>query len=110
MAKPPTDKRSSRRVKVKASVPVKVVESVEAQVRDVSMRGVYVYLQSRVSVGSALELVLPLPEGVMGEEPVWIRCTCRVVRVEEAPGGGEFGVAAMIEDYEALEQAPTAHA
>lgn len=106
-----SEKRSTRRFKMKTSIPVKVVDgAVKGQVRDVSVRGIYVYLQSKVAVGSALELVLPLPGGVVGEDPVWIRCLCRVLRVEDAAHGGEFGVAAMIEEYETLDKAPVAKA
>ncbi len=108
MAKAQMDKRSSKRVKADAKVKVKVVngkeKDTEAQLRDVSMRGVFLYLQNRVSEGSMLEVVLPLPQGIMPGQENWIRCKCRVVRVENK-GGPEYGVAAMIEDFEPLDTA-----
>lgn len=70
----------------------------------------YIYLQAKVAVGSALELVLPLPAGVADKDPIWIRCTCRVIRVEDGAPRREFGVAAMIEGYETLEKAPAGYA
>jgi len=108
MVKPQQDQRSSRRVPAQGPVTVKVVDGVahdaSAQLRDVSMRGVFIYLSKKVRVGSTLELVLPLPAGLSEAEESWIRCTCRVVRVEEGTKN-EFGVAAMIEEYEPLDEA-----
>lgn len=106
MTKSQNDKRSSKRVKAQDKVKVKVgngaVRNAEAQLRDVSLRGVYLYLQNRVAKGSTLEVVLPLPEGILAGPENWIRCKCRVVRVENK-GGPEYGVAAMIEEYEPLD-------
>jgi hypothetical protein len=94
-------------------VPVKVLGNgtVEAmaELRDVSMRGVFLYLRSRVAEGSTLEVVLPLPQDFMPGHEEWIRCTCRVVRVENH-GGTAYGVAAMVEEFEPLENAKLARA
>ncbi len=106
MSKPQAEKRSSRRVKTEGKVSVKVIngsdKDAQAQLRDVSMRGVFLYLQNRVAEGSSLEVVLPLPQGIMPGQENWIRCKCRVVRVENK-GGPEYGVAAMIESFEPLD-------
>lgn len=110
MSKPQAEKekRSIRRVKTHGKVAVKVgnglASDAEAQLRDVSMQGVYLFLQNRVAEGSSLELVLPLPNGVLAGPQSWLRCKCRVVRVE-AKGGPQYGVAAMIEDFEPLDSA-----
>ncbi len=66
------------------------------------MRGVFLYLQNRVAEGATLEVVLPLPQGIMASQENWIRCKCRVVRVENKDGP-EYGVAAMIESFEPLD-------
>lgn len=106
MAKAHSDKRSNKRVKAQDKVKVKVgngsVHHAQAQLRDVSVRGVYLYLQNRVAEGSTLEVVLPLPAGILAGQENWIRCKCRVLRVENK-GGPEFGVAAMIEEFEPLD-------
>ncbi|MGB9106865.1 MAG: PilZ domain-containing protein [Terriglobales bacterium] len=106
MAKAQSDKRSNRRVKAQDKVRVKVgngaVHHAQAQLRDVSLRGVYLYLQNKVMEGSTLEVVLPLPAGILAGPENWIRCKCRVVRVENK-GGPEFGVAATIEEYEPVD-------
>jgi c-di-GMP-binding flagellar brake protein YcgR len=108
MAKPQSEQRSSKRVKAEGKVQVKVLngtqKDTQAQLRDVSMRGVFLYLENRVAEGSTLEVVLPLPQGIMPGQENWIRCKCRVVRVENE-GGPEYGVAAMIEDFEPLDTA-----
>ncbi len=107
MTKAQPEQRSARRVPAQGPVTVKVVDGMaqdaSAQLRDVSMRGVFIFLSKRVRLGSTLELVLPLPEGLRTADQNWIRCKCRVVRVEEKPSR-EFGVAAMIEEYEPLEE------
>ncbi len=106
MTKSQTDKRSSKRVKTQGKVKVKMVNGsdhhAQAQLRDISMRGVFLYLQNKVMEGSILEVVLPLPQGVLAGQENWIRCKCRVVRVENK-GGPEYGVAAMIEEFEPLD-------
>jgi c-di-GMP-binding flagellar brake protein YcgR len=106
MAKSQSEKRSSKRVKAKDKVEVKVgngsVHHAQAQLRDVSLRGVYMYLQNRVAEGSTLEVVLPLPAGILAGNENWIRCKCRVVRVENK-GGPEYGAAATIEEFEPLD-------
>jgi hypothetical protein len=106
MAKTYSEKRSCERVKANDKVEVKVgngsVHNAQAQLRDVSLRGVYMYLQNKVSEGSTLEVVLPLPAGILAGPENWIRCKCRVVRVEDKDGP-EFGVAATIEEFEPVD-------
>ncbi|MGZ4831365.1 MAG: PilZ domain-containing protein [Terriglobales bacterium] len=106
MSKPQTEKRSSRRVKTQGKINVKVVNGhdAEAQLRDVSVRGVFLYLQNKVAEGSTLEVVLPLPQGIMAGAESWIRCKCRVLRVEKQRGP-DYGVAAVIEEFEPLDAA-----
>jgi c-di-GMP-binding flagellar brake protein YcgR len=113
MTKSHSDKRSSKRVKAQDKVKIKVgngsVLHAQAQLRDVSLKGVYLYLQNRVAEGSILEVVLPLPEGILPGSEDWIRCRCRVVRVEDK-GGPEYGVAATIEEFEPLDTTKLPHA
>lgn len=109
MSKAQTEKRGTRRVAAKRKARVKMMDGVlheiEGRTRDVSIRGVFVYLQKKVAAGSTLEVVLPLPEGVTQAPEQWVRCKCRVVRVEDVQNGKEFGVAAVIEDFEPLAEA-----
>ena len=102
----PSDKRSSKRVASKRQARVKSInglkQELDAQTRDVSVRGVFIYLQKKVQEGSMLEVILPLPEGVTDAQEMWVRCKCRIVRVEDTGKEHGFGVAAMIEEYEPL--------
>ena len=102
----PSDKRNSKRIPSKRDARVKAIdglrEEIDAQTRDVSVRGVFIYLSRNVAAGSTIEVVLPLPEGVTEAQEMWVRCKCRVVRVEDTGDGRQFGVAAMIEEYEPL--------
>ena len=112
----PSDKRVSKRVPSKRAARVKAIDGaqheIDAQTRDISMRGVFIYLERRVMEGSILEVVLPLPEGITDSQELWVRCKCRIVRVEDTGKGKEFGVAAIIEEYEPLTDAASgmAHA
>ncbi len=109
MAKPKHEKRSSARVKMQANVPVRIVngkaQEAEGTTRDVSLRGVFIYIDSKVEQNSELEVVLPLPGELNGGPDTWVRCKCRVVRVEEVPESNEYGVAAEIEDFQTVEEA-----
>lgn len=105
----PSDKRTNKRVPSKRQARVKsingMMQELDAQTRDVSIRGVFIYLSKKVQPGSTIEIVLPLPEGVTEAQEMWVRCKCRVVRVEDSGKEHGFGVAAMIEEYEPLADA-----
>lgn len=104
-----SDKRVSKRVPSRRDARVKAIDGtmqeINAKTRDISMRGVFIYLERHVREGSILEVVLPLPEGITDAQELWVRCKCRIVRVEETGRGNECGVAAIIEEYEPLADA-----
>ncbi|HUN89046.1 MAG TPA: PilZ domain-containing protein [Terriglobales bacterium] len=111
-------KQELRRVKrISAKVPVTIkkkqngaVEELTGQTRDLSVRGVFMYLSNRVAEGSELELIFPMPQSGSPAEDSWVRCRARVLRVEKTNGGQRFGVAAVLESYERLEDTVTAKA
>jgi c-di-GMP-binding flagellar brake protein YcgR len=107
--------RRDKRIFAKVPVTIKKkqngsTEELNGQTRDVSMRGVFMYLSNRVAEGSELELVFPMPQGDSPAEDTWVRCKARVLRVEKTDGGQRFGVAAVLESYERLEDTVTAKA
>ncbi len=112
-----TELRHEKRFDKQVSVSVKksnngTVEEVEGQTRDVSSRGVFMYLSNRVAEGSELELVFPMPQNEAPDSPAedtWVRCRARVLRVEKAESGHRFGVAAVLESYERLEDTKKTH-
>ncbi|HEX9760335.1 MAG TPA: PilZ domain-containing protein [Candidatus Acidoferrales bacterium] len=70
---------------------------------NLSERGVMFVVDAPVKVGSAIELSFVMPPEIVGDFPMKIRCTARVVRVDNnAAGGGKTGVAAHIERYETI--------
>jgi hypothetical protein len=76
-----------------------------AETRDVSTSGIFLYTESRMSVGSNVELVLILPPELTSGEKCWVCCHARVVRVE-AGQGTAFGVAAEIRRMDILPEIP----
>ena len=77
-------------------------EEIKGTTRDVNRRGVFMYMSTRVDVGSELELVFPMPQSDEITDDIWVHCRARVLRVEESETGNRFGVAAEIESYEPL--------
>jgi hypothetical protein len=74
----------------------------ETHTRDVSARGVYLYLQEPATEASTLEFVLTLPPVVTLTGSIPVRCTARVVRVDRDSDGNQVGVATLITQYEFL--------
>lgn len=107
--------RRDKRIPAKVPVTIKkhhngTSEEWSGETRDVSKRGVFMYLSNRVAEGSELELVFPMPNSESPAEDTWVRCKARVLRVEKTDNGQRFGVAAVLESYERLEDTVTAKA
>jgi hypothetical protein len=68
--------------------------------RDVSARGAFFYIDSKLAEGTPIELVLTLPAEITLTESIRVRCKGKVVRVVRAINGGKTGVAAVIEQYD----------
>jgi c-di-GMP-binding flagellar brake protein YcgR len=107
-AKAKEELRREKRIPAKVQVSIKKrqngsVEQLEGHTRDVSQRGVFMYLSNRVAQGSELELVFPMPQSEHPAEDTWVRCRARVLRVEKMDSGHRFGVAAVLESFEKLE-------
>jgi hypothetical protein len=105
MAEAQQEKRAARRFALR--VPVTVVrdqssEVENAQIRDVSARGICFYLDSAVDKGSRIGFTLTLPPEITLTESIRVQCKGRVVRVENGREDGKVGVAAVIEEYEFL--------
>ncbi len=73
------------------------------EIQNVSARGVYFYVDRPVNPGSKVEVTLTLPSHITLTEAVRVRFTARILRVEPANGGSRMGVAALIEEYEFLQ-------
>ena len=100
MAQPQSEKRSTRRFALE--LPVKLVDQesgfMTAQTRDVSSRGVYIYLESEIAEGVPVEFVMTLPTEITLADPIRVRCSGRVLRVEKT--AERQGVAVSIDRYD----------
>lgn len=96
------ERRSASRIANRVPTRMRTAQGVEhqAHTRDVSANGIFLYTQSRIEPGSAVELVLILPPELTSGKQCWVCCQATVVRVEES--GSEFGVAAQINRMDLL--------
>lgn len=108
MAEAQHEKRAARRFALRIPVSVARGENLNygesAQIRDVSARGICLYLDSPIEKGSPLGFTLTLPPEITLTESIRVQCKGRVVRIEDSPADGKMAVAAVIEEYEFLPQ------
>jgi hypothetical protein len=97
-----SERRAGTRIATRVPTRVRTPDGVDlnAQTRDVSANGVYLYTQSRIETGTDVELVLILPSELTSGEKYWVCCQATIVRVED--GGAEFGLAAQIRRMDIL--------
>jgi PilZ domain len=100
------EKRAARRFALR--IPVSVARGEEtafnesAEIRDVSARGISLYLDSPIAEGSPLGFTLTLPPEITLTESIRVQCKGRVVRIDQGANQGKMAVAAVIEEYEFL--------
>jgi hypothetical protein len=102
------EKRAARRFALRIPVSVARDEdtkySESAEIRDVSARGVCLYLDAPIEQGSPIGFTLTLPPEITLTESIRVQCKGRVVRIEDSAAEGKMAVAAVIEEYEFLPQ------
>lgn len=102
------DRRSARRFLMNLPLEIRgelrTGETLAAQTRDVSFRGLYFVADRDFESGSTIEFVLTLPKELTLAGDVRIYCSGRIVRVEKPEKKGGLGVAAVIDRYEFLPQ------
>jgi hypothetical protein len=102
MAHPKPEKRSTRRFTFDLPISVKFLDNGKRELaghtRNVSSRGVFMYLDTQVKAGDPIEFVMTLPPEITLSNPIRVRCTGRVLRVDKS--GQEQGVAAAIDKYD----------
>jgi hypothetical protein len=108
MAEAQQEKRAARRFALRIPVSVARAENSNynesAEIRDVSARGICLYLDSPIGQGSPIGFTLTLPPEITLTESIRVQCKGRVVRIEEGTDKdkGKMAVAAVIEEYEFL--------
>ena len=102
MAQPQPDKRSMRRFSLDLPISVKFLnhgkQELAGHTRDVSSRGVFMFLDAEIATGAPIVFVMTLPPEITLSEPIRVRCTGTVLRVDKA--GQEQGVAVAIDKYD----------
>jgi hypothetical protein len=100
------DRRTMRRFDMHLPAMVRIagqgLRDLSTETQNVSARGVFFYLDRPLAEGAGIEVTMTFPPHVTLTEPVRVRFTARVVRVETSPKYSGIGVAAMIEEYEFL--------
>ena len=101
-----SERRTTQRFSMRLPLTVRwttgaAVGETSTESRDVSSRGVYFYLAKDVKEGSAVEILLTLPNEITLAGPVRVRCLGRIQRTEPRDDAS-VGVVAAIERYEFL--------
>lgn len=106
MAQPQPEKRSTRRFALDLPITIKFSDTAKQEAsgrtRDVSSRGVFMYLNSDLAEGAAVEFVMTLPTEVTLADPLRVQCSGRVLRVEKK--AAEQGIAVAIEKYDFIRE------
>jgi hypothetical protein len=104
------ERRKMRRFDMRLPAVVHLDRAVEfnTETQNVSARGIYFYLDRALAAGTHLEVTLTFPPHITLTDPVRVRFTARVIRVESPLPSMRIGTAAMIEDYEFLRASGTA--
>jgi|SRR5579863_1533897 len=77
--------------------------TLEGEVQNLSERGMYFTSREKLSVGAPLEMYLTLPRELTGRTPEQVRCSARVVHVEESTDlRGARGIGAVVNRFEAM--------
>jgi PilZ domain len=100
------ERRTMRRFDMRLPASVRVagngLRDLVTETQNVSARGVFFYLDRPLAEGARIEVTMTFPPHVTLTEPVRVRFTARVVRIENPQSVSSIGVAAMIEEYEFL--------
>jgi c-di-GMP-binding flagellar brake protein YcgR len=92
-------------IPVEIHSPAEVEETaVQTATRDISAKGIFFTLSPGVELGSELEFFLSLPPQMCQGKRVRVHCRGRVVRREPLAAQDRIGVAAVIDEYEFIQQ------
>jgi hypothetical protein len=110
MQQPPQERRTMRRFDMRLPAAVTIAgenNELLTETQNVSARGVYFFLSQPIEPGTRVLVTMTFPPHITLTDPVRVRFTARVLRVESQAAGARMGVAALIEDYEFLKSTGT---
>ena len=104
-----SDRRVSPRHNVKLSLRVRILKSAipeqRAESENLSARGIYFSTNSPLRVGTAVQVLLKMPEEITGEPTIEWLCSGHVVRVAASDSSrGKLGVGVQFDCYEVSRQ------
>ncbi|HKV04212.1 MAG TPA: PilZ domain-containing protein [Candidatus Acidoferrales bacterium] len=80
--------------------------TLEGEALNISERGMYFTSREKLRVGQPLEIYITLPRELTGRSPERVRCSARVVHVDEtADPRGMRGIGATVERFEPVLEA-----
>jgi hypothetical protein len=98
------DRRSVRRFDMRLPAVVRMDGAADddllTEIQNVSARGAFFYLDRSLAAGSRVDITVTLPPHVTLTEPVRVRFSARVVRVDAPMPGSRVGNAVLIDGYE----------
>ena len=102
-----SERRISRRLQVTTPLRVRVWKSGSAQRRtesvNISKTGAFFATDLPIAIGSAVEILLKMPEELTGKPAAEWRCTGHVVRLQPVDAaGGKLGVGVEFDYHEIL--------
>ena len=101
------DRRISRRLQFKTALRVRVWKCGPAEQRTVSEnlsdRGTFFTTDAPLAIGSAVEILLKMPQEITGKRATEWRCTGHVVRLQSVDTSrGKLGLGVQFDCYEIL--------
>ena len=101
-----TTRRFDMRLPALVRVPGTSLQELDTETQNVSARGVFFYVDRPLAEGMRVEVTMTFPPHVTLTDPVRVRFTARVVRVDTDLPISRIGIAARIEEYEFLRSNP----
>jgi Tfp pilus assembly protein PilZ len=102
-----SERRVSRRLKLKTALRVRIWKSGSTErsteSENLSERGTFFATDAPLAIGSAVEILVSMPEEITGKPTIEWRCTGHVVRLQAVDTQqGKFGVGVQFDCYEIL--------
>jgi PilZ domain-containing protein len=111
MMQPPQERRTMRRFDMRLPAAVRLTGvgggELLTETQNISARGVFFYLDRALAEGTPVEVTMTFPPHVTLTNPVRVRFSARIIRVDDPLPSQRVGVAAMIEEYEFLRSSQT---
>jgi hypothetical protein len=102
MAQPKLEKRFTRRFSLELPIIITYAGNASTELialaRDVSSRGVFMYVDKEFAEGAKIEFVMTLPREITLADPMRVQCTGRVLRLETKDR--RQGIAVSIDKYD----------